>query len=79
MRGHFFLGICLLILLLPAVPAQPKSVIQLTLVDTLEDSEIGIHAGKLSPNGMSVLMVGEDGYAHIVSAYHAEDRSQETS
>ena len=77
MRGHFFLGICLLILLLPAVPAQPKSVIQLTLVDTLEDSDIGIHAGKLSPNGMSVLMVGEDGYAHIVSAYHAEDRSQD--
>jgi hypothetical protein len=77
MRGHILLGICLLILLLPAVPAEPKSVIKLTLVDTLEDSDIGIHAGKVSPNGLSVLIVGEEGYAHLVSAFHAEDRSQD--
>ena len=77
MRGHILLGICLLILLMPAVPAEPKSVIKLTLVDTLEDSDIGIHAGKVSPNGLSVLIVGEEGYAHLVSAFHAEDRSQD--
>ena len=77
MRGHIILGICLLILLLPAVPAEPKSAIKLTLVDTLEDSDIGIHAGKVSPNGLSVLIVGEEGYAHLVSAFHAEDRSQD--
>ena len=77
MRGHIILGVCLLILLLPAVPAEPKSAIKLTLVDTLEDSDIGIHAGKVSPNGLSVLMVGEEGYAHLVSAFHAEDRSQD--
>ena len=77
MRGHFFLGICLLILLLPAVPAQPESVIQLKLVDSLEDSDIGVRAGKMSPDGLSVLLVGENGYAHRVSALHAEDRSQD--
>ena len=77
MRGHFLLGVCLLILLLPAVPAQPESLIQLRLVDTLDDSDIGIHAGEMSPDGSSVLLVGENGYAHIVSALHPEDRSQD--
>ena len=77
MRGHFLLGICLLILLLPAVPAQPESVIQLKLVDTLEDNDIGVRAGKMSPNGLSVLLVGENGYAHRISSLHAEDRSQD--
>lgn len=77
MRGHFFLGVCLLILLLPAVPAQPESLIELSLVDTLEDSDIGIHGGEMSPDGLSVLLVGENGYAHIISALHAEDRSQD--
>ncbi|MEZ7988293.1 MAG: WD40 repeat domain-containing protein [Candidatus Poseidoniaceae archaeon] len=77
MRGHFFLGVCLLILLLPAVPAQPESLIELKLVGSLEDSDLGIHAGKMSPDGLSVLLVGENGYAHRVSALHAEDRSQD--
>ena len=77
MRGNFLLGICLLVLLLPAVPAQPESVIQLTLVDSLEDSDIGLNAGKVSPDGLSVLLVGENGYAHRISALHAEDRSQD--
>tara|TARA_B110000305_G_scaffold240503_1_gene311308 strand:- start:1321 stop:2499 length:1179 start_codon:yes stop_codon:yes gene_type:complete len=77
MRRHIFLGVCLLILLLPSVPAEPESLIELKLVDSLEDSDIGIHAGKMSPDGLSVLLVGENGYAHRVSALHAEDRSQD--
>ncbi len=71
------MGVCLLILLLPAVPAQPESLIELKLVGSLEDSDLGIHAGKMSPDGLSVLLVGENGYAHRVSALHAEDRSQD--
>ena len=77
MRGHFFLGVCLLILLLPAVPAQPESLIKLKLVDTLEDSDLGIRAGKMSPDGLSIIAVGENGYAHRISALYAEDRSQD--
>ena len=72
------MGVCLLILLLPAVPAQQQleSVVELKLVDTLEESDIGIHAGEMSSNGL-VLLVGENGYAHIISALHADDRSQD--
>lgn len=77
MRGHFFIGVCLLILLLPSVPAEPESLLQLELVDTLGDSDIGLNAGAVSPNGLSVLLIGEDGYAHLISAFHAEDRSRD--
>ena len=77
MRGHLFFGICLILLLSPSVPAQPESLIQLELVDTLGESDIGINAGKVSPDGLSVMLVGEDGYAHLISAFNAEDRSQD--
>lgn len=77
MRGYFFLGFVLMILLLPSVPAEPQSAIELELVDTLEEFDIGINAGKVSPDRLSVLLIGKDGYAHIVSALHPEDRSQD--
>jgi WD40 repeat protein len=65
----------LLILLLPAVPAELESAVSLSLADTLEDADIGIRAGKVSPDGVSVLLIGEDGYAHRISSMHPEDRS----
>ena len=77
MRGHLLFGVCVLLFLLPSVPAQPESLIQLELVDTLGESDLGINAGKVSPDGLSVMLVGEDGYAHLISAYHAEDRSRD--
>ena len=77
MRGHLLFGVCVLLFLLPSVPAQPESLIQLELVDTLGESDIGINAGKVSPDGLSVMLVGEDGYAHIISAYDAGDRSRD--
>ena len=77
MRGYIFLGLVLTILLLPGVPAEPESAIELTLIDSLEEYDIGIHAGKVSPDGLSVLLVGEDGYAHRISATDAGDRSKD--
>lgn len=77
MRGYFYLGFVLMILLLPSVPAEPESAIELELVDSLEDVDIGINAGKVSPDGLSVMLVGKDGYAHRISAYNPEDRSQD--
>ena len=77
MRGHLLFGVCVLLFLLPSVPAQPESLIQLELVDTLGESDLGINAGKVSPDGLSVMLVGEDGYAHIISAYDAGDRSRD--
>ena len=77
MRGYFYLGFVLMILLLPSVPAEPESAIELELVDSLEDVDIGINAGKVSPDGLSVILVGKDGYAHRISAFNPEDRSQD--
>ena len=75
MRRPLIVGFMLLILLLPAVPAELESAVSLSLADTLEDADIGIRAGKVSPDGVSVLLIGEDGYAHRISSMHPEDRS----
>ncbi len=65
----------LLLMLVPSVPAEPESLIQLKLEDTLEDQDIGINTGAVSPDGLTVLIAGEDGYARLLSAPNAGDRS----
>ena len=65
----------LLFLLVPSVPAESQSLIQLKLEDTLEDNDIGVHTGALSPDGLWVLIAGEEGYARLLSAEDAGDRS----
>ena len=65
----------LLLMLVPSVPAEPESLIQLKLEDTLEDQDIGINTGAVSPDGLTVLIAGEDGYARLLSASNAGERS----
>lgn len=79
MRRPLIVGFMLLVLLLPMVPAELESSVSLSLVDTLEDNDIGIRAGKVSPDGISVLLVGESGYAHRISSIHPEDRSMDVT
>ena len=79
MRRPLIVGFMLLVLLLPMVPAELESAVSLSLVDTLEDNDIGIRAGKVSPDGISVLLVGESGYAHRISSIHPEDRSMDVT
>ena len=63
MRGKLiFVFGCLAILLIPSSIAS-KSVVDLEIEESLSDSDIGIRAGALSPDGESVLVVGLDGYA----------------
>ena len=53
---------CLSVLLMPSV-FSASSVVEMELEESLSESDIGILAGDVSPNGESVLVVGEDGYA----------------
>ncbi|MEJ6562206.1 MAG: hypothetical protein QNL85_00665 [Euryarchaeota archaeon] len=75
MRKLLFALTMLLLMLVPSVPAEPESLIQLKLEDTLEDQDIGINTGAVSPDGLTVLIAGEDGYARLLSAPNAGDRS----
>jgi hypothetical protein len=77
MRGKLiFVFGCLAILLIPSSIAS-KSVVDLEIEESLSDSDIGILAGALSPDGESVLVVGLDGYARELSAFDADDRSKD--
>jgi hypothetical protein len=77
MRGQIIYSILLAILLLPIVIAEPSSVIEITSSSTLEENDIGINAGSISPDGETVLLVGKDGYAHRISAINPLDRSKD--
>jgi len=77
MRGQVIYSILLAILLLPIVVAEPSSVIQITSSSALEENDIGINSGSISPDGETVLLVGKDGYAHRISAINPLDRSKD--
>ena len=62
---------------MPIVVAEPSSVIQITSSSTLEENDIGINSGSISPDGEAVLLVGKDGYAHRISAIKPLDRSKD--
>ena len=64
----------LLLLMLPAPVLAEDSVVELTHVRFVELRDIGIEESELSPDGDDVLMVGLEGWAHIV---HAEDPNGE--
>lgn len=64
----------LLILLMPTILAENDNV-DLKLESSLTDSDAGITAAETSPNGENLLIVGLDGFAHLISAKNAGDRS----
>ena len=57
------------------VSASPEITVDLNLERKLSDFDIGINGGEISPNGDSVLIYGEDGYAHLLSASNADDEA----
>lgn len=77
MRGRFLAVLLIFLLVSPSVSAEPDSLIELQLIDTLSSTDLGILAGEVSPDGISVLLVGKDGYAHRISAPNPEDRSKD--
>ena len=77
MRGLTTSVIIVAILLLPMVIAEPNSVIQIRSSTSLDDIDIGINTGAVSPDGNNVILVGKDGYVHRISAINPMDRSQD--
>ena len=75
MRVNYVLPVfMILILLIPVVIAESKQV-DLSLESSVADYDVGISTGALSPDGKSVLLVGNEGYVRLVSAKNAGDRS----
>ena len=62
-------------MLLPLASAQVDTTVNITLERRLSDFDLGLNGGVVSPNGLSVLIFGADGYARILSAENADDES----
>lgn len=77
MRKASIALLMMLLMMVPSVQSQPESLIDLKLEDTLSDNDLGIKTGAVSPDGLRVLIAGEDGYAHLISATDAGDRGQD--
>ena len=70
------LAVLLSILMLShVVSASPEITVNLDLERKLTDFDLGVNGGTISPDGNSVLIYGEDGYAHLLSANNADDES----
>ena len=64
-----------ILMLSPLVSASPEITVDISLERKLTDFDLGINGGAISPDGSSVLIYGEDGYAHLLSAESADDES----
>tara|TARA_B100000700_G_scaffold331074_1_gene461198 strand:+ start:6094 stop:7263 length:1170 start_codon:yes stop_codon:yes gene_type:complete len=69
-------AVLLTILMLSSlVSASPEITVDISLERKLTDFDLGVNGGAISPDGTSVLIYGEDGYAHLLSAESADDES----
>ena len=69
-------AVLLTILMLSSlVSASPEITVDISLERKLTDFDLGVNGGAISPDGSSVLIYGEDGYAHLLSAESADDES----
>ena len=59
---------------MPTILAENDNV-DLKLESSLTNSDAGITGAEISPNGENLLIVGLDGFAHLISAKNAGDRS----
>ncbi|MDG1552348.1 MAG: hypothetical protein P8Q87_02345, partial [Candidatus Poseidonia sp.] len=67
----------LFLFLIPTVSAEAVTRIELSDVGVLGETDLGIKVGEVSPDGSSVLIAGADGYARVLSATDADDRSKD--
>ena len=66
-----------ILMLSPLVSASPEITVDISLERKLTDFDLGINGGAISPDGLSVLIYGEDGYAHLLSAENADNESRD--
>jgi len=57
--------------------AETVTRIELSNAGSLGETDLGLKVGEVSPDGSSVLVAGSDGYARILSASEADDRSKD--
>ena len=75
MRRKCFMALTMLILLtFPQVMAEGKNV-ELTLENSVSNTDVGVAKALVSPDDYSVLIVGTEGYAHLISAKNPGDRN----
>ncbi len=66
-----------ILLLLLLAPLASASELGFENENALEEQGLNIRAGEVSPNRESILLVGDDGYTHMISATTPGDRSQD--
>lgn len=57
--------------------AESVTKIELSNAGVLNETDLGLKVGEISPDGTSVLVAGSDGYARVLSATEADDRSKD--
>ena len=78
MRGAPWLAVVLVgVLMMPVATAELTSRIELVDRGTLNDTDLGITVGSVSPDGQDVLLGGLNGYARLLSADEADDRAMD--
>ena len=60
---------------LAASATEPERTVDITIERKLTNFDLGINGGEISPDGTQVLIFGEDGYAHLLSAENADDET----
>ena len=68
---------CFILLLLLLAPLASASELGFENENALGEQGLNIRAGEVSPNRESILLVGDDGYTHMISASSPGDRSQD--
>ncbi|HJL97222.1 MAG TPA: hypothetical protein QF401_03635 [Candidatus Poseidoniaceae archaeon] len=74
---NFALFVFFLFLVPTVVSAEPVTLIELSNAGALSDNDLGLKVGEVSPDGSTVLIAGSEGYARILSATEADDRSKD--
>ena len=64
----------LVLLPLAASATEPQRTVDIT-IEKVDNFDLGINGGEISPDGTQVLIFGEDGYAHSLSAKNADDEA----
>ena len=78
MRGTGWVALgMVLVMMLPLASADLTSRVELEHQGTLSDTDLGITVGAISPSGEDVLIGGLNGYARLLSASQADDRSMD--
>ena len=66
-----------LILVILLTPIAAASEVGFKQENTLGEEGLNIQAGEVSPSGSNILLVGDDGFVHMISASAPGDRSQD--